>query len=118
MLRGGGKVPVIRVHVPAGGFHGRVPKNLLERVQRDAGGGHPRCYGVAEFVAGEIGEAEVCDDRVPVGGVPDGRCSEYATVWFQDIGNASLETLETFGHAHGMAEARLIINAVMLEGRT
>jgi hypothetical protein len=69
-------VPVIGVHVPAGRFHGCVPEDLLKHVQWHAGG-HPRCSRVAESVTGEIGQAEPCDDRVPVGGIPYDRRGEH-----------------------------------------
>lgn len=57
---------VVGVEIPARGFHRRVPENLLEHMQRDTGVSHPGRARVTEPVAGEIGQAEVRDDLVPV----------------------------------------------------
>ena len=78
-LPGGfGEVPVVGVEVALGGLDRLVPEDLLEHVQGDAGVGHPGRPGVAQTVPGEVVEAELCDEAVPVGGVADGGCGEDA----------------------------------------
>lgn len=72
---------VVGVEIPAGGLHRGVPENLLEHVQWDAGVGHPRCTRVAEPVTGEIGQAEVRDDLVPVRRIPHRRCRQHPAAW-------------------------------------
>lgn len=69
---------MVGVQVALGGFDRLVPEDLLEHMERDAGVGHPGCSGVAEPVAREVVEAELCHEVVPVGGVADRRCSEDA----------------------------------------
>jgi hypothetical protein len=73
-------MPVVGMQISAGGFHGCVAQDLLEDVQRDAGIGHPRRTSVAESLTGEVRQAEAGNDRVPVGGVSDGRGSEHAAL--------------------------------------
>lgn len=45
-------------------------------MQRDAGVYHPGRAGVPEAVSGEVGQAEIADDLVPVRRVPHGRGRE------------------------------------------
>ncbi|MGC0364239.1 hypothetical protein ABH922_002223 [Rhodococcus sp. 27YEA15] len=67
---------MVWVQVALGGLDRLVPEDLLEHMEGDAGVGHPGCSGVAEPVAGEVVEAELCHEVVPVGGVAGRRCSE------------------------------------------
>lgn len=69
---------VVGVQVSAGGLDGGVAEDVLEDVQRDACVGHPGGSGVPEAVSGEVGQAEIADDLVPVRGVAHGRDHESA----------------------------------------
>lgn len=72
---------MVGVQVALGGLDRLVPEDLLEHVESDAGVGHPGCSGVAEPVAGEVVEAELCHEVVPVGSVADGGCGEDSAAW-------------------------------------
>lgn len=71
---------VVGVQVSACGLDGGVAEDVLEDVQRDAGVRHPGRAGVPEPVAGEVGQAEIADDLVPVRRVPHGRGRESAAL--------------------------------------
>lgn len=60
-------MPVVRVNVSAGGFYGGVPKDVLKHVQRNSGVGKPGRTGVPESVAGQIRQADIDDELIPVG---------------------------------------------------
>lgn len=64
---------VVGVKVSAGGLDGGVAEEVLEDVERDASVSHPGRAGVPEAVLGEVGQAEIADDLVPVRRVPHGR---------------------------------------------
>lgn len=67
-LSGGfGEVSVVGVEVALGGLDLLVSEDLLEHVQGDAGVGHPGCSGVSQPVTGEVTEAELLHEVVPVG---------------------------------------------------
>ncbi len=63
-------MPVVGVQVSAGGLDGCVAEDVLEDVQRDACVRHPGRAGVTEAVPGEVGQAKIADDLVPVRRVP------------------------------------------------
>lgn len=67
---GGDQGPEIGVEIALGGLQRSVTGDDAQDVQGDAGVGHPGQAGVPQAVASQVLVAELGDDLVPVGGVP------------------------------------------------
>ncbi len=102
LLGRGRKVTVVGVEITAGGLHRGVTEDVLEHMQRNAGTGHPGRPGVTQAVPGEVGQPELRDDAVPVGGVADGRGGET----FTPIGGTGLGSAVGCGSRIGGVVAR------------
>ena len=61
-----------------------VPGDLPEHMDRDTGIGHPGTAGVAEVVTRQMLVAELGDDLVPVGCVPQHRRGGPAAAWTRE----------------------------------
>jgi hypothetical protein len=74
----------VRVEIALGGDQRSVPGNLPEHMDRDTGIGHPSKAGVAEVVTTQMLVAELGDDLVPVGRIPQHRRGDPAAAWTRE----------------------------------
>ncbi len=72
------------VEIALGGDQRSVPGDLPEHVDRDTGIGHPSKAGVAEVVTAQMLVAELGDDLIPVGCVPQHRRGDPAAAWTRE----------------------------------